>query len=316
MTRPIAILLALLGVVLIILGAHHAKAAQTAVVVNTCGTPPVSFAAGQQQPILQNTAGNLCTAGGGSGGTVTIGPGSSIIGKISQVDSLGADATDTTIHAVNVSCINGCPAAITNYEQETGGNADLQTSYLLALKNAIGLPIPAQSTDGVNIGGIEGLAARGTTSTGNPVLTGCRAATASPVAVTNGQAIEAMCSETGKVVTLPYSISANFVSGVISTAMTATTSTQLLAAPAAGLRNYVTHIDCGNSAASQGTFILVQDGNAGTTIYEFPAAAAFGGASLTLPTPLRQPTTATALFVQNVTSGASVTCSASGYVAP
>src|SRR4029077_3892750 len=37
-----------------------------------------------------------------------------------------------------------------------------------------------------------------------------------------------------------FPIAANLVSGVISTAMTATTSTQLLASPGAGLRNFIT----------------------------------------------------------------------------
>jgi hypothetical protein len=44
-----------------------------------------------------------------------------------------------------------------------------------------------------------------------------------------------------------------------------------------------------------------------------PAAAAQGGAVVTFPTPLRQPTTATAIFVQNVTTGASTKASIAGY---
>jgi hypothetical protein len=50
-------------------------------------------------------------------------------------------------------------------------------------------------------------------------------------------------------------------------------------------------------------------------VTEFPltAAAVYGGAVITLPTPLRQPTTATALFCANVTTGASTKVSAVGY---
>lgn len=104
-----------------------------------------------------------------------------------------------------------------------------------------------------------------------------------------------------------------FVSGVISTAMTGTTSTSLLAAPGASLRNYVTQITVSNSHATVGTDIIIQDGSDGTTLYVIPAAAVYGGAVLSFPTPLRQPTTNTALYCANVTTGSSIKVSASGY---
>jgi hypothetical protein len=123
----------------------------------------------------------------------------------------------------------------------------------------------------------------------------------------------------GQLVTLPtdvgvpvYAASANFVSGTTA-AMTGTTTTSLLAAPAAGLRNYITQITVSNSHATVGTDVLIQDGSGGTTLYVIPAAAVYGGAVLTFPVPLRQPTTATAIFCANVTTGASTKVSASGY---
>jgi hypothetical protein len=109
--------------------------------------------------------------------------------------------------------------------------------------------------------------------------------------------------------------SANYVSGVISTAMTGTTSTSLLAAPAVGLRNYITQITVSNSHATVGTDIIIQDGSGGTTLYVIPAAAVYGGAAISFPTPLRQPTLATAIFCANVTTGASTKVSCSGYKA-
>jgi len=109
---------------------------------------------------------------------------------------------------------------------------------------------------------------------------------------------------------------ADYVSGCISTAMTATTSTSLLAAPAVGLRNYVTQITVSNSHATVGTDIAIQDGSGGTTIYVIPAAAVYGGAAISFPTPLRQPSTATAIYCVNVTTGASTKVSASGYKGP
>lgn len=119
----------------------------------------------------------------------------------------------------------------------------------------------------------------------------------------------------GKVATQPYGDPANLVSGCISSAMTGTTSTSLIAAPGASLRNYITQITVSCAHATQGTDILIQDGNGGTTLYVIPAAALYGGATLTFPAPLRQPTTNTAIYAQNVTTGSSTKVSASGYKA-
>lgn len=106
----------------------------------------------------------------------------------------------------------------------------------------------------------------------------------------------------------------NFVSGAITTAMTGTTSISLLAAPAAGLRNYITQITVSNSHATVGTDVVIQDGSGGTTLYTIPAAAVYGGAAISLPTPLRQPTLATAIYAANVITGASTKVSISGYI--
>lgn len=112
---------------------------------------------------------------------------------------------------------------------------------------------------------------------------------------------------------LPRLDPANFVNGTITTAMTGTTSTSLVAAPASGLRNYITQITVSNAHATVGTDVEILDGSGGTVMYTIPAAAVYGGAALTFPTPLRQPTTATAIHARNVTTGASVKVSASGY---
>jgi len=112
-----------------------------------------------------------------------------------------------------------------------------------------------------------------------------------------------------------YAPSANLVSGAITTAMTATTTTLLVAAPAGGLRNYITTIVVSNAHATVGTDVIIQDGSGGATLLTIPAAAVYGGAVITLPTPLRQPTTATAIYCANVTTGASTKVSAVGYKA-
>lgn len=103
-------------------------------------------------------------------------------------------------------------------------------------------------------------------------------------------------------------------SGVISTAMTSTTSTLLLAAPGAGKRNFLKQITISNSSSTTGTDVLIQDGSGGTTLWVIPAAINYGGATITFPdSGLRQPTANTGLYVQNVTTGSSTKASAWGF---
>jgi len=149
---------------------------------------------------------------------------------------------------------------------------------------------------------------------GNPHKMGARATNVEITAVANNDRTDLVATLTGKQIVQPYSNPENFVSGAITTAMTGTTTTSLVAAPAAGLRNYITTIIVSNTHATVGTDVIIQDGSGGTTLLTIPAAAVYGGAAITLPTPLRQPTTATALFCANVTTGASTKVSAVGYM--
>lgn len=106
------------------------------------------------------------------------------------------------------------------------------------------------------------------------------------------------------------------VSGLTS-AMTGTTSTAVTGVGAAGSGkfNYITQITVANSHATVGTNVELQDGNGGTTFYVIPAAAVYGGATLSFPTPLKQPTANTALYCKDSTTGASVIVSVTGFQA-
>lgn len=128
----------------------------------------------------------------------------------------------------------------------------------------------------------------------------------------NGTSWVNITADEGKLITLPYADPDNFVSGTTAS-MTGTTSTSLIGVPGAGLRNYITTIIVSNSHASVGTDVVIQDGSGGTTLITIPAAYGYGGAIISLPTPLRQPTANTALFCANVTTGAAVKVSAIGY---
>jgi hypothetical protein len=142
---------------------------------------------------------------------------------------------------------------------------------------------------------------------------GGRATTTEPAAVSDGDLVGARMDVTGRQIVLLGANPEYYVSGVISSAMTGTTSTSLVAAPGASLRNYITACTFSNGHATVGTDMILQDGSGGTTIWIIPAAAVYGGAHITFPTPLRQPTTNTALYIANVTTGASTKASCSGY---
>lgn len=149
---------------------------------------------------------------------------------------------------------------------------------------------------------------------GNPIKVGGVATVTEQTAISaSGYRVNASFTSTGKQIVAPFSTPEYFVSGAITTAMTATTSTSLVAAPGAGLRNYITTIIVSNAHATVGTDVIIQDGSGGTTLLTIPAAAVYGGAVINLPIPLRQPTTNTAIYCANVTTGASTKVSAVGF---
>jgi hypothetical protein len=105
----------------------------------------------------------------------------------------------------------------------------------------------------------------------------------------------------------------SWVSGTLTSAMTSTTDTSLIAAPGANLNNYLVSIVCGNAHATVSTGVNIKDGSGGTVIGWIPAAAVYGGTALNFNVPLKQPTANTALYVADDTSGASVKCTATGF---
>jgi len=187
----------------------------------------------------------------------------------------------------------------------------IQTSaYSIDTKTpALGAAAAAASTPTVPVGNI----AHDSADSGAPIKTGGRARTSEIAAVANDDRTDAIFDKTGRQVIAPYALPENFVSGAITSSMTGTTSTSLVAAPAGSLRNYITTIIVSNAHATVGTDVVIQDGNDGTVLLTIPAAAVYGGAVINLPVPLRQPTTGTAIYAKNITTGASTKVSAVGF---
>lgn len=224
--------------------------------------------------------------------------------------SLSTTATSTGDYRISLAGYKSLRARISAY---TSGNVTVK-GWVSALSPGMTTVQASQAgTWSVTAANAAGDIAHDGVDSGNPVKVGGRATNAEPTAVASGDRAQFITDLVGKLITLPYANPENFVSGAITTAMTSTTSTSLVAAPGAGLRNYITTIIVSNAHATVGTDVVIQDGSGGTTLMTIPAAAVYGGAVINLPVPLRQPTTNTALFCANVTTGASTKVSAVGY---
>jgi hypothetical protein len=149
---------------------------------------------------------------------------------------------------------------------------------------------------------------------GNPVKIGAVAKSADPTAVANGDRANLYTDLNGKLIVMPYTLPDNVITGSTS-AITDTTSTSVIAAAGAGVRNYVTSIIVTNSHATVGTLVTITDGSGGSTLAKGYAAAAGGGWSLTLPVPIRT-TANTALHAVCGTTGSNIYVTAVGYKAP
>ncbi len=277
----------------------------TASTSNSQGVSNLNGYAGAAVQITGTWTGTLIFEGSVDGGTTYFTTPAQAIG------STGAIVTTTTTNGQWWLNITGFSHFRVRCSVTGTGTAVVSIRATLGVAGVtIDTPIPA----GTNIIGYTvGELAHDAADSGNPLKIGGVARSSEQAVVANADRVQAAFDLVGKQIILPYANPENFVSGAITTAMTSTTSTSLVAAPGSGLRNYITTIIVSNAHATVGTDVIIQDGSGGTTLLTIPAASAYGGAVVTLPTPLRQPTTNTALFCANVTTGASTKVSAIGY---
>lgn len=238
-----------------------------------------------------------------------------------KLDVKGADGdvfvrqtTGTNLHMVvdsgTVTTVTTV-STVTNVSQINGISPTFNSSTFSA-KQALDVnPLGTLGTAFTDAGkmNVQGGVATNTAVADKLLNLGAQAVSAENSAVTATRMAQLVTDLVGKLIVLPYANPENFVSGRATA--TDTTSTSLIGAPASGLRNYITQITVWNSSAVS-TYIKIQDGSGGTELYDIPAPAG-GGATLTLPTPLRQPTTATAIFFAANASANAVFVSASGY---
>jgi hypothetical protein len=282
------------------------------------GTPANTSGTDGDYEMLQMSAGRLWVDA--SGKTLTV-DGSGVTQPVSIASVPSHAVTNAGTFAVQATEADGANTTLGAKADAKSTATDTTAVSVMSVLKQISASVQAPPSQAVTNAGTfavqaasAGDVAHDGVDSGNPVKVGGKATNVEPTAVSaTGDRTNFITDMVGKLIVSPYTNPENLVSGAITSAMTGTTSTSLVAAPAAGLRNYITQITVSNSHATVGTDVLIQDGSGGTTLYVIPAAAAYGGASLTFPAPLRQPTTATAIYAANVTTGSSIKISASGY---
>lgn len=249
-------------------------------------------------PTALGANGGLKIEGVASGTVVPVS--GTVTAELSATDNAVLDNIDADLTTI-IGHVDGIEALLGTIDADTG-NIATAVQIMDDWDNA--------ASDGASV---SGDVAHDSVDAGEPVKIGGKALSAEASPVAANDRVNAAFDLVGKQIVMPYTNPENIVSGAITTPMTGTTSTSLIAAPAAGLRNYITTIIVSNAHATVGTDVIIQDGSGGTTLLTIPAAAVYGGAVINLPVPLRQPTANTALFCANVTTGASTKVSAVGY---
>ncbi len=168
-----------------------------------------------------------------------------------------------------------------------------------------------------NIGEVVGDAAHDAAIAGNPLRIAGRALTADYTAVAAGDTADLITTLLGKLVTIPYANpNQSWSYAAPAGGLTSTTAVTIKSAAGAGVRNYITHIDCVNSHQTTSTELVINDGAAGTVLWRGWLQAAGGGYSINFDPPLRG-TANTLLEIDEITATgtAGVVFNATGFTA-
>lgn len=193
----------------------------------------------------------------------------------------------------------------------------------LSVVSGTGMPNVGTNTDqtaSITVSGTVGLAGgaavagpetQGAAVVGGLVRSGCRAAATTPIAVADGQAVDPMCSLTGKSVTVLYAPSSFAQRGAANTAATTAQALTSWVTPGAGQFAYVTRMECGREDTGTTNIHITMNDTASSTI-TLPAGS---GNNPVFDPPLKVTASATAptFTLSAAVSGGNVYCSAQGY---
>lgn len=247
---------------------------------------------------------NGLNVGGTLRGQTGVNPTGSVYAGQTDISSVGGTAVTTSLP---VGAADGAVVTLgTLTDAASCASGQTAMACFRQLHSDMTGAIPAQSSDGVKIGAVQGTKASGATADTYPLLNGGRAATAAPTAVTDGQAVSQLMGETGKQVVLPYSLKETAVRGT--TTSTDTSAHTIIASAGGSLKNYITGLQCGRTDAGA-TAIVLTLSDAASTVVILPSG---GATNIMFPVPLAT-AAATAFQVTSGTSVSTLYCSAQGY---
>ena len=161
-------------------------------------------------------------------------------------------------------------------------------------------------------GGITGDVAKGAAFSQNPAGIGIEARTTRNTAVDSGDVIPPVATKTGEQVAFPACIPETMTSGA-PVAITGTTSTQIIAAPGAGLALMIGHISAFNSHATVATELFFEANSGGTIVFRSYCPAVSGCFVAPFPVPLLLAAN-TGLFADPQTTGANILVNATACI--
>lgn len=225
---------------------------------------------------------------------------------------------NTPVSAANPLPVTATISA-TNPSVGTNGAAVPTSSTLTAYQNGSGNTVQDSTATPHPVvdSALATLAAQGvgTTAAAVPaqaIYMGCRAATAQPTAVTDGQLVGPMCGTGGQQVVTPYAPAAFRVSGTATGTDTAAHS--IIASAGGSLKNYITGVQCGRSDAGTSPIVLTFS-DASSSIMILPNGGNGGASNMVFLSPLAT-AAATAFTFTSGTSTSTVYCNAQGFQAP
>lgn len=169
------------------------------------------------------------------------------------------------------------------------------------------------------IGG--GISPEGGGANTNPIAVGLEGRTSSKTSVTNGTLVRSIATVDGRLITRLNSIPENeWVYAAASGGITnTTTAVTLVAAQAAGIRNYLTNLQLSSDALGAATEIAIRDGAGGAVLWrgKIGTAGIAGVSTIQFSDPLKS-TAATLLEVVTLSASVfgGVYVNAQGYIAP
>lgn len=177
--------------------------------------------------------------------------------------------------------------------------------------------VATQPVSGTVTANVAGQAAHDAVISGNPVRVSGRAMTANYTAVASGDVADLVTTTTGALLVKPFALhELQRTYAAASGGLTTNTSTQAIAAPGAGLRNYVTGFSIQNASATIPTeFVIMSNATVLWRGYLGTGALLNSAVGVQTVIPL-QAAVNEAINIQCITTGAQVYANLQGYVAP